>query len=289
VPIALNIVATTESTGLLFHVRYPEQTFADEHPPIPENTSLGGMVRDKKADVSLGSKIGWLNLFLNGEEITAGKVRQVLTEFFDVLDTQGANVRGRLCLRCNARRVERPRFADERLQLLCDACEGEEEDRFRRETQLNIGNIPLLLIPGTIAAIVGAVLWAGIWYSYPIILQKLSWVPLILLGLIYCGTGIVVGKVVSFFITRVRNRGTHFGATLAVLFCGAALLLGEAFFITALCLKFAGFIPRPALIADLWMNVTREFSSLYVFGKVLSAITALFIAFHSARPKRVLR
>src|SRR5688572_9433233 len=223
VPIALNVVATSEAVGLLFHVRYPERTFPSENPPIPENTSLSDLVRAKEAEVSLDSKTGWLNLFSTSEGFSAEKVRRLVTEFFEVLVAEGVNVRDRVCTKCCAQKVDQPGFEDDRLQLLCEACRAEEEDRFRRETQLNVGNIPLLIVPGVIAAVIGAVLWGGIWYSYPIVLEKFARVPLVLLGLVYCGTGLAVGKVVSFFITRVRNRGAHFGAAMALIFlwcCG---------------------------------------------------------------------
>jgi hypothetical protein len=286
VSIALNVVATSEAVGLLFHVRYPERTFPSENPPIPENTSLGDLVRAKEAEVSLDSKTGWLNLFSTSEGFSAEKVRGLVLEFFEVLRAQGVDVRQRICLKCSARRVEEPGLADDRLELLCDACKAEAEDAFRRETQLNVGNIPLLIVPGVIAAVIGAVLWAGIWYSYPIVLEKFTRIPIVLLALIYCGAGLAVGKVVSFFITRVRNRGVHFGAAMAVIFCGAAVVLGEGLFVVALCLKYLGLIPQPAAIANLWVSITREFSGLYALGKVISVGTALYIAFSDSRPKR---
>jgi hypothetical protein len=288
VPIALNVVATTEASGLLFHVRYPEMTFADEHPPLPEGSALAEMVQAKEADVSLDSKTGWLNIFSPGADFDAARLRQVLNEFFDVLKTQGVDLRRRLCLKCTAQPVARPGFEDDRMQLLCDACRTEAEDRHRRETELAVGNIPLLLVPGVISALLGAIVWAGIWYSYPIVLEKLSGgqVPVVILGLIYWGSGVIVGKIVSFFLTRVRNRGTQFAAWMAVLFCGAAAVLGEGLLVAGLCLKYLGGIPALGVIAELWIAIMREFSGLYVVGKLVSVGTALYIAYHDARPKK---
>jgi hypothetical protein len=120
------------------------------------------------------------------------------------------------------------------------------------------------------------------------VLEKLGGglVPIAVLGLVYWGSGCVIGKIISFFISRVRNRGTHYGASVAVLFCAAALILGEGFFVTALCLKYIGVIPAPGVIAELWFSIMREFSGLYIGGKLVSAGTALYIAYHDARPKR---
>ncbi len=287
VPIALNIVATSEAAGLLVHVRYPERTFAEEHPPLPAGSELAEMVAAREAEVSLDSKTAWLNIFSPHDGFSSAKLRALLLQFFDVLKAQGVDLRRRLCLKCTSQAVNRPGFEDDRLQLLCDACAGEAEERHRRETQLNVGNIPLLLIPGGVSAFVGAIVWAFIWYSYPIVLEKVGeTVPVVLLGLIYWGSGVVLGKIVSFFVSRVRNRGTHFAAWTAALFCAAALILGEGLFVAALCLKYLGAIPEPAIIAEIWVNLLREFSTLYVGGKLVSAGTALCIAYRDARPKR---
>ena len=288
VPVALNLVATSEATGLLFHVRYPEKSFADEHPPLPEGSTLAEMVRAKEAEVSLDSKTGWLNIFSPGEDFNTAKLRKVLNEFFDVVKAQGVDLRRRLCLKCTAQPVTRPGFENDRLQLLCEACSAEVEDRFRRETQLSVGNIPLLLIPGAISALVGAIVWAVIWFTVPILLEKFSggWVPIVLLVSVYVGTGFAVGKIIGFFISRVRNRGTHLAASVAVLLCGAALILGEGLYVAALCLKYIGGIPEPRILAKLWVSLLGEFSGLYIIGKIIAVAMALYIAYHDARPAR---
>ena len=102
--------------------------------------------------MSLDNKTGWLNIFSTSEGFSAETARRLVNEFFDVLLAQGVDVRQRICLKCSAQRVDQPRLADDRLELLCDACKAEAEDTFRRETELNVGNIPLLIVPGVIAA-----------------------------------------------------------------------------------------------------------------------------------------
>jgi hypothetical protein len=288
VPLAVNVVATSEASGLLFHVRYPEKAFTNENPPLPEGSGLAQMAASGDAEVSLDSRTGWLSIFSRDSNLTLAGVRGLLIEFFEVLKSQGVDLRRRLCLKCTAQPVDHPEFRDDRLQLLCEACNAEEKDRFRRETELSLGNIPLLIVPGAISAVAGAIVWAGLWYSYPIVLEKLSArsVPVLLLAVMYAGTGILIGKIISFFISRVRNRGTYFAASIALLFCVMALVLGEMLHISALCLKYLGFIPPPPVIGDLWISILREFSILYGLGKLISVGTALYIAYSDALPKR---
>src|SRR6185369_8995268 len=105
--------------------------------------------------------------------------------------------------------VEEPGFAEGRLQLVCEACAVEAKERFRRETNLSTMQLPLLLVPGFIGALVGGLVWAGVWFTYDwaVGLLRGGFVPTLLLVAVYACTGILVAKVVAFFPSRVRNRG----------------------------------------------------------------------------------
>jgi hypothetical protein len=288
VPLALNIVATTESAGLLFHVRYPSTQFASETPPLRENTLLAECVQRGQAEVSLDSKTGWLSLFSNGNTFTAPDVQRLLTEFFETVQAQGVDLKKRLCLVCTRQTVEKPGFTDNRLQLICEACDLEAKSRFQRENLLNPLQLPLLLIPAVIGALVGSLIWSGAWFTYDWVigLARGGFVPTLLLALLYCGTGFLVAKPLTFFLSRVRNRGIHFGATLSVLSCLAALVLGETLLMAFLCLKVLKFLPPPSFIAHVYLSVMRELSFLYVGGKLVAAATALYFAYTDALPKK---
>jgi hypothetical protein len=194
-----------------------------------------------------------------------------------------------LCLVCTRQLVEQPDFADGRLQLVCEACAAEAKERFRRETNLSAMQLPLLLIPGGIGALLGALVWAGVWFTYDWALGLLSGalIPTLLLAALYAATGILVAKVVAFFPSRVRNRGQHFGAGVTLLFCAFALVFGELALMGLFCLKALGVLPPPSVIARVYFAVLRELSVLYVGGKIIAAATALYLSYSFTLPQKV--
>ena len=288
VPLALHTVATSEAAGLLFHVRYPERTFASENPALPEGTALEEAVKNGRAEVTLDTKTGWLNIFDSENAVSTAEVRELLGEFFQCLAREGVDVKKRTCLKCGSQAVEKPGFENDRLQLVCEACQAEAELKFRRSTELNLANVPLLIIPGAMCAFLGALIWGGIWFSYHWVMEKFGefYAPALLIAMIYCGTGWLVAKPVSAVISKVRNRGVHFGAMLALFCCAAGIFLGELVHVAALCMQVLNEIPPLEGVAYLWWALFQELPWFYFVGKAVATVSGLYFAYVLALPKR---
>jgi len=290
VPLALNVALTDEALTLLLQVRYPSKTFASENPPLPPDSTLAKLVSEEKAGVSLSPNTAWLTLFDPETATSAIQLRALIGEFFQTLESQGVKLKERLCVSCGAQPVNDVRFDDGRLQLVCDSCRAKAEDQFRGESSFKSGQLPFLIIPGIVCSVIGAIIWGGVWYGVHWLFQQFSsdriTVPVLFVAVVYGGAGGLVPQPLLYYISRVRNRGIHFGAWFAVICCACALILGELLFTVALFVETYGFLPSLALLPQMWWGVLRATSGMHMAGKLVGFGAALIIAYSQALPRK---
>jgi hypothetical protein len=52
------------------------------------------------------------------------------------------------------------------------------------------------------------------------------------------------------------------------------------------CLKELGFLPPPPFIVQVYLSVMRDLSILYIGGKLVAAVSALYFCYISTLPKK---
>lgn len=286
VPLALNVALTDIALTLLFHARHPSKDFPAEKPPIPPEFSLAKLVAEEKAEVSLTPTFAWLTIFDKEAAPSIPEMRQILKEFFSVVKDQGVDLEKRFCTACGTQSVEHPTFDEGRLQVVCEACAKAVELKFQSESRFNAGQLPLLLIPGALSAVVGAIIWSGAWYGFHWIIQQQSsdtvYLPIAVLALVSIGVGCLVPQPLLYYMSKVRNRGIGFGSWFAVICAAIAVVLGEFLFAAALFVEAFKIVPPPNALLSLWPVVLGNVSAV----KIIGAGAALFVAYKQARPRK---
>jgi hypothetical protein len=288
VPLAMNVALTDVAVTFLFHARHPSKNIPVETPPIPPEFSLAAMADENKAEISLTPTSAWLTLSDQESAPSVLQVRQALKEFSTIVKDQGIDLQKHLCTTCGIQSVERPTFDDGRLQLLCDPCRQAAELKFKSESTFKAGQLPFLLIPGALCSVIGAIIWAGLWYAFHWFLQQQSsdrvYMPIAVLGLLSCGAGCLVPQPLLFYVPKVRNRGIHFGSWFAVFCTAAALILGEFLYAAALFIEAFKFVPPLTALPRLWPVVLSNVTDIRIVG----AGAALVIAYTQSRSRKPL-
>ena len=226
--------ADGEHWGLLFQVRHP--CTSDELPDEQQyhwHDVLEDRIRRDVAKVDVEERIAWLSIFDVEPQVPPESIIDMLNALLAGLQSAGIKSVGETCHYC----LQAPgklHFIQGRVLQICNAClEKHFHERAVLVQATRVG-IVQAWVWGVAAAALGAILWAGFWFTYGWVMSWLSggrggvlW-PTGFWGIVAAlGIGALVGVPVGYVLRRIPNRGAH-AAKVAIGCVLAGTLLGEA-------------------------------------------------------------
>ena len=275
--------------GFLFHVRHPRAS--GELPDRQQYHWNGELEKELKQDlakVEIEEKIAWLTIYDVDPRTPCDSIVHLLEAFLAGLHDAGVVSVGQTCHYC----LQKPgklSFLQGRVLQVCEDCLGKHlQERALQRKATGVG-IVRAWARGVAAAVLGAMLWAGFWFTFDWLVlwlgssgkKVIMFVPGLSEVLIALCIGGLVGFPVGYVLRRIPNRGTH-AAKVSLCCVLAGTLLGEALFVTlwAYYLDRVWFFSLQSLWA-FWMGAGIP----YLVKKIVAAGLGLAIAYDMARVK----
>lgn len=278
-------------SGLTFQIRHVLQGTDVPDPDAVEWTErLDGLREERAIDIVLDDRIAWFDID-KLDKIPHGVTPvDLLDEVLVCLDDAGIHGTGTTCHYCGQRDVEHSTFVNGRVAQICPECATE---RLESATQIAMTGrgVRLCIAWGSMAALLGGLLWGGAWIAFDTIvvavsggtgLVMVSDVAILLIGL--CFALAAMGPTVL-LLRRIPARGDRIAGFIALGSVLAGLAVGEVIHATWIVYTIAGVMaPVQAIVR---LPLIWGFSPpAYLVMKLLGSTGALFAAYLTARPKR---
>ena len=273
--------------SLLFQLRHPLRTEA-----LPDKDAYAwderpaALLDSGKAAVSVEDRIAWLRVYEAAELVENGTMLGVLDAFVDGLAAAGVQNQDDRCHYCGQNHVEQVTWIADRAAWICPEC----LERETAEEPAAPEDPAKLVLAGAVGAIVGAVIWTGIWIIYDLVIE---WfvkgsptgrvhVPHLAVGITGIIGGVLFGAPTGLLIRRVRSRAIKLAKVIGVMSIVLAAALGEIVHSTWLVYHLYGVIsPRVAVhvLPQIWGSGGSPLAVQFV----LMIVGGLFVAYGAAK------
>jgi hypothetical protein len=288
-PVGLKHTGAGDLLLVLFELRHLRPSGAKEFSNVQYDGEVQRLIADKKLEIELENKIAWLTFPKAVEQLADKSIPRLVESVlgsFAAADLGGNN---KTCHYCGRNQVERPICCEGKIAQICPACLSERlEDPKNRTAEATEGVLSASLL-GSLAAIVGAAAWCICWIGYVLLFESLNAgsyvVPLVVESAALVVVSLVTGGPVGFAIKRIQRRGQAVSMTTAILFSAGAVVIGEVLFMTWFIYHETG-VFSPAFAWHILPRLEAEFGVYYLLIKLLSAIFAIFLAAHLAKPPK---
>ena len=291
-PIAVTYLEYAEDIGLLFQIRHP---LSRESLPYKSSyqwsNPLNDLIRQEKAKIEVEDGLAWFTLYGMEETGNSDHIIQLLHSLLGSLKEAGVSDIGNLCHYCRRNEVASVSFLEGRVAQICNVCLSDRLSACTGQRYASTTGVSSSVMFGGIAAIIGAVLWGGMWIVHDWFIGLLSsgrdviYVPELLAILIFVTIGFATGWPIGYAISRIPDRGDRIAGTVGAV-CGlAAVLFGEIICVVFIVYRLAevvSFSIAKDLLWVYWSNV--GFS--YLVHKVIAAFIAIMVAYLWAKPRK---
>jgi hypothetical protein len=275
-PIALKIMQSEGSEVLLLQVRLRKKT-DPEFALALGDSKLAHLIASKEADISFDSSVAWLTL--NNPE---DDPRPVVDEFLAALATAGLSST-QACHYCGANEVQKLTFDHGKVSQICEPCLEARLKKIPRAKPVDL--VPLAIIT-IVAAFVGAIAWAAVWFGWDQLFLALKWdnvrLPRLVFVLIALAIGALAGGPAGWIIKRVPRRTRVTAGAAAILATLAALLCGEWLYTMLWVYRDYHVIAPMASLETL----PKLWSGGVSLLKAFAAGMAFIVSFSMARPEK---
>lgn len=284
-PLAVTPIGENAQHGLLLQIRFPCNQVQDltsedmQWETIPLEFLEDG---ETQADVEQADGIAWLTVrSLADIEL----LPQLVQYFMNRLSDLGIDPYDGICHFCVTNPSNDLVFVEDRVTQMCQQCLDERQGLRHKEQEASIAGVAGALVIGSVASLIGAVLWVGTWLLWFFCISLLAQDDdVIILPSVVSIVQVVViggacGWVVGFAVSLIPKRGDKAAGVIAVICALGAVMMGEIVLVMSIApeTEQAPFVPT---ILDLWW--AEGASGIW---RGLTALVVLVVAHQVARPR----
>ena len=287
-PVAASTLGASGEFGVLIQIRhhYSDDELASED-SFEWDDDLKRVLADGQVKFEIEGGIAWLTVFQPEPWLAKKALADLMDRVMAGLSSAGIESLGNVCHYCRSATVQELTYAEGRVAQMCDACLAPRRRVQDDQTQISGMGVAGALVIGSMASVIGAVVWAGCWIADFVIVNSLSGgqgqivVPQLLVIGEVVTIGGLSGGAVGLVVSRISQGGYHFGAIIGLLGVLAAVLMGECVIAAWIVIsQGVPFSPVSVLVVAilLWTDAGLENFVYRAFAVLMSLVCAYFIS-----------
>ena len=255
------------------------------------DSRIARLVADKKIEIEFDDHLAWLTIVDANQCVEDGPISELLDSVLATFHTAGLIGESDLCHYCQKENVSNLSVSEGKVAQICRACLDERLKKKERDTAAPTNDAVPIFLMTPFAAVVGALLWAGCWIAYRLMVGSVNSevivVPRLLVGIVMVLIGLTVGGPVGWIIKQNRRRGGAVSTAAAILFSLLAVFGGEVAYILWVIYREFQVISFSAAVRV--MPVFYENCGLFLIAmKIFAAVIAVALACDIATPKKIM-
>ncbi|HKQ48083.1 MAG TPA: hypothetical protein VJZ71_08450 [Phycisphaerae bacterium] len=282
----------TSPAVLTLQIKYPSCPHAAPNGNAGSwGETIDALVASRDARIVVDQRRTILFLYDADKVLGTIELRNIVERIIDRLLQLRVVPGGNRCHECLNNPVDGPTLMEDRLTQICEDCLARRMALRDEQTQLTSAGVAGLLLIALPCVVIGALIWAGIWIAWDSLLglfvdpgKKLRvFVPHIVEIVVVALAGAAVAWPVAWLIRRIPSRGDLFAGGVGLVYCLAAILLGELAYWTWTVRREVGGVELVSIIRALpaiwWDN------GIHTFIRAGVAFLAAYLTFVFSRPK----